>query len=176
MSSQALPRTLSVRKAITAGSCLSGRLELASLARVAGAVLGAEQPFGVELVFAETDGGKWTVHARVDGLVQLECQRCLQPVTVPLSADSLLTIVAHDAEARARLRDVEPLLLQGDELDVFGLVEDEILLALPIVALHDSGDCRAQTAQGAVQDKGEDAGHGEQESSERRKNPFAVLQ
>lgn len=142
MSSQVLPRTVSVRRAAQAGSELRGDVDLASMPRVAAAVLGANSPLEVSLVFGESDTGKRTVRASVDGVVQLECQRCLQPVDVALAARSFLTVVAHDEEAKARIRDVDPLIVPGDELDVIGLLEEEILLALPIVALHDT-DCTA---------------------------------
>ncbi len=96
-------------------------------------------------------------------------------------------MVADDEEAKSAIFEIEPLLLEDDELNVYELIEDEILLALPIVALHqiDQGDARtlitersataggycqeAQVTQEVVQEEsGEVAG-------QEAKNPFAEL-
>ncbi len=75
----------------------------------------------------------------VEAELPLQCQRCLSTVRVP--------VVDH---ARFRLVDVEPELsdaeLEGDEealcaaapLDLRELVEDQLILALPLVPMHDS--------------------------------------
>lgn len=196
MSSQDLPRTLSVRRAAVSGSLYEGEVGLAQLPRVAGAVIGADQRFQVRLQFAESESGKRILHAQVTGQAWLECQRCLQPVLVALAADSRLTIVAHDDEARASLREHDPLVVPGNEFDTYALVEDEILLALPIVALHESSDCpeslnvhgaasqgdaavdepvgnMRQPGVGAAQEAAGEAGDEPQPG--RRANPFAVL-
>ncbi|MBT8138932.1 MAG: DUF177 domain-containing protein [Gammaproteobacteria bacterium] len=181
MSSQALPRTVSVRKYAAAGHSLSGTIPLARLPRVAAAILQAAGPFAVEIEFAENEFGKRTLRARVDGSVALACQRCLKPVTIAVQADSILTVVAHDAEAKASLRDVDPLIVEGDELEVYALVEDELLMALPIVALHEQEDCTVQiagfntAAQEPANRGNEAAADSAAVSAGERENPFAVL-
>ncbi|ACV34848.1 MAG: DUF177 domain-containing protein [Candidatus Accumulibacter sp.] len=77
----------------------------------------------------------------VDGVLSLRCQRCLEALEYPLELRSLLEFVDSDGdltqeELEDDSRDFLPL---QKELDVAGLIEDEILLALPIVPRH--ADC-----------------------------------
>lgn len=73
--------------------------------------------------------------------VRLECQRCLQAMAQPLAVERRFRFVADEAEA-ARLDeesedDVLALPPRG-RLDLLPLVEDELILALPIVPRHDT--------------------------------------
>ncbi|MBT8149681.1 MAG: DUF177 domain-containing protein [Gammaproteobacteria bacterium] len=197
MTSQNLPRQVSVRKACAAGAIISGQLQAGNVPRLATAVLECGDSLAVELVFSFAESGKKTVAIKVDGEASMQCQRCLQPVDVAINTQSTLTVVAHDEEAKSTLRDIEPLLLAGDELDVYELVEEEVLLSLPIVALHSAEPCRVsgagsisssddsreseQSSQGeqrdAQQRSADEAGHtGIDQDGNRKPNPFASLQ
>ncbi len=71
--------------------------------------------------------------------VWLTCQRCLQPFTVPLHIDQRIRFVRGEAEAEALDAEIEDdVLALSKSLDLRALVEDELLLALPIVPRHDS--------------------------------------
>jgi uncharacterized protein len=75
------------------------------------------------------------VHARV----WLECQRCLQPMAHALEVDGLFRFVAGEDEA-ARLDEEseEDVLALPRALRLDDLIEDELILALPIVPVHDT--------------------------------------
>lgn len=73
--------------------------------------------------------------------VRLTCQRCLQPVEQPLTVDRRFRFVVDEAEAErqdeeADDEDVLALPPRG-RLDLQPLVEDELILALPLVPRHD---------------------------------------
>ena len=183
-----LPRTVSVKKAVAAGAIIAGQLTVDKVPRLLGAVLGVDRELSVELIFDTAEGGKKTVQAKVAGSALMECQRCLEPVRVPIDTDSMLTVVVDDDEARCALRNIEPLLLADDELDIFELVEEEILLALPIVALHEIEQCavsesaramlvtEANTRGNASEATAEVAGDAGPMQEARKPNPFATLQ
>ena len=92
--------------------------------------------------------GRPQLHCALSGNVQLLCQRCLRPVDVTVSSDRLLYLAGSEAEAE-RLEatlaeeDIEVLVVDG-ALDLAGLVEDEVLLTLPLVPMH--GDCATPVA------------------------------
>ena len=72
--------------------------------------------------------------------VWLTCQRCLQPVALPLEVDRTLRF-ARDEDEAARLDEEEQdedVLALPRALDLGALVEDELILALPIVPRHDT--------------------------------------
>lgn len=69
----------------------------------------------------------------------LECQRCLQPMTLPLLVERRFRFVAGEDEA-ARLDDEleEDVLALSPRFDLLALIEDELLLAMPLVPRHDA--------------------------------------
>jgi len=78
------------------------------------------------------------LHLQVDTVVTLQCQRCLQPMRQPLAVDRQLRFVRDEAEA-ARLDEESEhdVLVLPASLDLLELLEDELILALPLVPRHD---------------------------------------
>ncbi len=99
----------------------------------------------------------------IDGLCQLRCQRCLQGMNYPVQHEARLLLC--DQAALDALDDDEDEELEGilaeAHLDVLSLLEDEILLSLPIAPRHEPGDC--QLAGGVSKQKDES-------------HPFAALE
>lgn len=75
--------------------------------------------------------------------VYLQCQRCLQPVLQPLTASFRLAALRHEQEQTGISADLEPLIVVDERIDLVSLIEDELLLALPIVPKH-LGACNDQ--------------------------------
>jgi uncharacterized protein len=70
--------------------------------------------------------------------VVLECQRCLRPVRRTVESESRLAFVAsEDAPLPA---DHEPVVGDARRVDLAALVEDELLLAVPLIAKHAPGE------------------------------------
>ncbi len=82
------------------------------------------------------DAELW-LHLQAQAPVWLTCQRCLQPLSVPLAIDQRLRFVRGEAQAEALDAELEDdVLALSKSLDLRELVEDELLLALPIVPRH----------------------------------------
>jgi uncharacterized protein len=114
---------------------LEGQLGLESLPRLAqSGCTGAVVDFVLEGEINER--GKPGLRLVVDGSVRLECQRCLDGLDLPLHLEAQLEFAASDAEIAAADDDVERVLA-GREMSVAALVEDEVLLALPMVPKHE---------------------------------------
>ncbi|TSE25705.1 Large ribosomal RNA subunit accumulation protein YceD [Tepidimonas sediminis] len=79
------------------------------------------------------------LHLRVRGEVPLVCQRCLEPYWQPLEVDRWFRFVADEATAAAEDERCEEDLLvaSGPRFDLRGLIEDELLLAAPLVPMHE---------------------------------------
>jgi uncharacterized protein len=82
----------------------------------------------------------------LEGTCQLRCQRCLQGMLYPINAVSHLYLVPeneiNDTDALAREEDADLIPVQS-HLDVLELIEDEILLGLPLAPKHEFGKCSA---------------------------------
>ncbi len=78
------------------------------------------------------------LHLVADATVSLECQRCLQPLRVPLHVDRRLFFVEGEVAAAALDTDCkDDVLTLEPAIDLRALIEDELLLALPLVPRHE---------------------------------------
>ncbi len=74
--------------------------------------------------------------ARTD--IWLACQRCLQPIRTPLMVERSILFVGSEDKAEALDAEIEDdVLALPAALDLRALVEDELILALPLVPRHD---------------------------------------
>jgi uncharacterized protein len=141
------PRRLDVEALAQEGARLEGEWPLPSLVRLAEMAHPDAPPL-------ESDRAQWHakgeqrlvkgappqtwLHLEATARISLVCQRCLAPVETPLHAKRSFLFVA-DEETAARLdADAEDdVLTMTRALDVRDLVEDELLLALPLVPRHE---------------------------------------
>jgi len=135
MSSRLLPRLVSVRKSVLKESNFQGEVPSDALLSLCSVV---ERCSGIvaEVAFSTSDEGRLQLAVDVVADVEQVCQRCLEVVQYQVKPHSVLTVVKHDEEAKQRLRDVEPLVLEDDEIDLYHIIEQELSLALPAVAAH----------------------------------------
>jgi uncharacterized protein len=77
------------------------------------------------------------LHLKAQASLRLECQRCLQPVQTDLDLDRSFHFVSgEDAAAQLDADSEDDVLALTRALDLRELVEDELLLALPLVPRH----------------------------------------
>jgi uncharacterized protein len=82
------------------------------------------------------------LHLQAQARAGLTCQRCLKPFTPLLKVDRWIRFVVGEREAEALDADSDDdVLALEPTLDLRTLVEDELLLACPIIPRHD--DCSA---------------------------------
>ena len=89
--------------------------------------------------------GRPTLQISVEAELQMVCQRCLQSYAQPVHAESLIPLARNERElSRWEESDDDELVdaqVADPRLDVRTLVEDEILLSLPIMPRHADGEC-----------------------------------
>lgn len=145
---RSLPRLVSVRKSVQKQARFEGVLPLSSMDVLMSAVEGC-QSASASVSFSRSESGAIQLQVMASAEVDMTCQRCLRISRHSLSSDSLLSVVRHDEEARQRLADIEPLVLDEDELDLHDLVIQELSLVLPIVPMH-SGEALASCERHAA--------------------------
>ncbi|MDT9001274.1 DUF177 domain-containing protein [Paucibacter sp. APW11] len=108
------------------------------------------------------------LHLQVDAEVVLTCQRCLKPMAVPLALDRDFHFVRDERTAAELDADSEDdVLAMTRHLDLRELVEDELLLDLPLVPRHESCPDPLPAVLGDADEF--------EEAEEERPNPFAAL-
>jgi uncharacterized protein len=117
-----------------AGATLAGALELGDLTRLSElGCIGAD--IGYEIRGGATAQGKPALQVGATGVVNLVCQRCLGTVAVPVSVSTELELATSQKEVDAPDHDVDRVLATRS-MGVAELVEDEVILALPMVPKH----------------------------------------
>ncbi|MDH5394150.1 MAG: YceD family protein [Gammaproteobacteria bacterium] len=100
--------------------------------------------------------------------VEMQCQRCLNPTTVGLKAEFLVALVENESQIEKLPEQFEALITEGRHF-LPDVIEDELILAVPIVATHDSQCSDYVKAYEVVPEEYQ------QEAVGKKPNPFAVL-
>jgi uncharacterized protein len=125
---------------------VSGAIGIAELPRLAAMGCDAAR-VGYSVRGGESEGGHPGLTIEVRGELRLVCQRCLGPLAFPFAVRSELELASTQAEIDAADDDVDRVLATKS-MDVVGLVEDEVILALPMVPLHER--CETGVARDAL--------------------------
>ena len=145
------------------GTVLQGELAIAELDRLQDLLFSNQGSLNYTLSGKIGAKGDSLLECAIDGKLVLQCQRCLEAMEYPLHVDSTLKVV----KGLTQFDDV------GDEdekvdsipasaaMNVSALLEEEILLNLPISPLHPPGACQEQSGAKSVKDE--------------RTNPFGAL-
>jgi len=150
---------------------LSGRLPLSRMRRLAESIEDEAGNIDIDLKFDVDMNGVAILEGQVSCSLQLRCQRCMQPMTWPVDVAFKLALVESEAELDALGEQYEPLLLEDDLVSIADIVEDELLLALPIVPRHAEDECQLVNPAAEPVEQAQPA---EAEPSPEN-NPFAVL-
>ncbi len=81
------------------------------------------------------------LQGKLQAEIWLICQRCLQPYMQKILADFMLSPVTNDKEAAMLRAPYEPLLVENSMVELATVIEDELLLNLPVVAKHAIEEC-----------------------------------
>ena len=151
------------------GRVIAGELDLVRLPRIAEVLHDGQGVVRFELNFGRDAKNR----ARITGFVRaglgLECQRCLETVTLPVDSRLDLVVIQVPAEADRIPEECEPVLVENGGLSVRDLIEDELLLAIPQVPMHAPEFCSMHSSG---KDEQEQKGSREQDDTI---NPFAIL-
>lgn len=95
--------------------------------------------------------GQAVVELRLRAVLPLVCQRCLGPVDVEVGSDVRVALVDDLDEADRLDAGIEPVVVEGGRVSPRDLVEEELLLAVPLVPRHeDESKCGTRAAAEAA--------------------------
>lgn len=161
-----IPPHVDPRKLADRAATLAGELQLSQLKRLADPLEDDQGVVRARFAFGRDEQRTAVIRSQLDVEVKMICQRCLEPVVLPIHSECDYAVVNEGASSQHLPKGYDVLEVGEDPLDLLALVEDELLLALPIVPLHDPEICQPPV------------GPDEPEPSEdevTRSNPFSVL-
>lgn len=137
-----LPEYIDVLRLAKANQSLSGKLDLAKMHRLSESLLKAEGRVNVKLNFSQGANGACYIQGEVRTDLPLICQRCTKPMQLNVNHQFTLAPVRSEAMAEKLPDDVEPVLIPDDEkLCLSDMIEDELILQLPIIPKHTEVEC-----------------------------------
>jgi uncharacterized protein len=153
-----------------AGSTIARRFSAADLPRVSEA--GGREGSSIEanFQFAHFEG-RPAVSGELRGVAVLTCQRCMQPVSIDV--DDTFQVLVVDEERSDEPGGYEPVVANASRLDLRWLAEEQVLLALPLVPMHENEDCAAGVV--ASSSEAEAPESDEPADEEVRQQPFRNL-
>ena len=123
-----------------AGSTIARRFSAAELPRLREAGGHDDSAIEARFQFSQFDG-RPAVTGELSGAAVLTCQRCMQPVAIDV--DDTFQVLLVDQERADEPGGYEPVVANPSRLDLGWLAEEQVLLALPLVPMHESEDCDA---------------------------------
>ena len=144
-----------------------GFFDRAQFVRLAESVIDVIDDVEAKLSFGTDAQGLTTIEGSAQTRVKLECQRCSEHFEHSCDVEFIYTPLSAKVE-EDELPDVyEPIELdENGEINLHQLLEDELILNLPIVPMHAEHECRRAGMQ---------MSWGEIAPADERPNPFAAL-
>ncbi|GAA4652409.1 DUF177 domain-containing protein [Kistimonas scapharcae] len=166
-----LPKHITPRKFAQNETELAGRIAVRELDRLADMLAGEDAEVALSLAFSLDENRRPRIAGELEAELPMLCQRCLDVVNVKIRTGLNLAVVWSEEQAKALPKDVDPLILEDDTTDLRQLVEDELLLSVPLVAYHENAQCHAGQVFSTDPDYSEDVA----EETQDKPNPFSVL-
>lgn len=138
-----LPEKVEPLKLAHKNASLQGRLPIKKLPRLANDLYSAAGDVLLSLSFGVDAQRICYMKGEVVTELDLVCQRCLEPVKYPVKSEFCLSPVC-DEKAIDKLPDCyEPLILKDNLVALAEIVEEELLLNIPMAPKHPDGECKA---------------------------------
>lgn len=144
---------------------LTGTLKIADMPRLRPSLGVAQGHVAVNMQFGIDEQGITFLKGHIETTLTLHCQRCLEPFEYEIISDFVLGIINSLEEVNNLPERYEPALAKEGHLAVRELIEDEIILNLPVIAKHEPENCTVKMPQS-------DASW---EEIKQAKSPFHVL-
>ncbi|ARU56287.1 metal-binding protein [Oleiphilus messinensis] len=166
MSSCELPKFVDPYKFADQEISISGTIALAVMPELVSVLVGnaGDAVVSVTLRFHKDDQGYRVISGAVTASLLVECQRCLGPVEIQVGSDFELALLRTDDQAAQIPRKYDPLIVEGDEVSLAEVVQEELLLAMPQFSYHEEA-CGVKMPQPEKFD----------DQAKQKDNPFSVL-
>jgi uncharacterized protein len=142
MSDSPIPSYIDTRKVFQRREKICGQMDLKRLQTFQECLAeGTDARISVELSFSSNEIRQRLITGKLRAKVQLSCQRCLEPVAIELADDIKLVLLVDETDAAELDPTLDPWIDADYKLDIARLIEEQLILCMPIVSYHPDGDC-----------------------------------
>ncbi len=170
MSQTPVPTYVDTRKLFLQQGVIRGSMSLERLPGFRDCLLDDEASIQIQLKFSIDESQQRLIQGSLQASVHVSCQRCLQPLAIELADEIRLALIDNEDAIGTLNAGWDPWICADYKLELAGLVDEQLMLCMPIVNLHRAGDCPARMnySTGAHDDPVEGGRAGDE-------NPFSVL-
>ncbi len=170
-----IPKNFDPRKFARQGRQFEGSLALNQFGQLVNSLVDDKGEVQVALNFSLSESNRVVLEGRIDAKLSMICQRCLDVASIPVRAEFSLMGVLTDEQAKALPEEYEPLMYGDEPVELVPLLEEELILAVPLVAYHSLEECSAQQFYSTETEKEARAAAVEAEEEREEESPFSVL-
>jgi uncharacterized protein len=161
-------KPLDVDRLVDRGADVDFSLSLAELPRLRSRLASVEGTVH-GLVHFERESRLPVAQVSMSGSATLLCQRCLQKMQVPVQTSARVALIYSEADVSRVPEYLEPMLATEGRISIAELVEEELMLFLPIVPLHENAsECAVEPSTPLLA--------ADQEEQPTTQKPFEQLQ
>ena len=136
-----LPQLVDYQKLANQARVLEGSIPVKQFNRLADLLVSDDGDVHLKLEFALGSLDRTEVQGQVSAAVQLVCQHCMTSYRQTIVSDITLVIVTDENDALELDEDIETYVAGDRHLSIIDLVEDELLLAVPMIPRHSGDEC-----------------------------------
>lgn len=141
MFDSSIPAYVDTRKIFLQQGSISGELGLERLPRVTKSLADDQGSVSIDLHFQLNDAKQRLILGSIKARLNVICQRCLKALAIELTDDIKLVLVKDEEAVKQLEAELDPWICQDHKLDLANLVEEQLILCMPIVSYHESGEC-----------------------------------
>ncbi len=167
-----VPDYVDAKKIFAQHALISGILPISRFPRFCELLENNSGNLHVSLQFHLDDNHRRIIDGDIDALVYVTCQRCLEPAQIRLAETFKLGIVETESHIARLPAEIDPWMVTDPKLVIADFLEEQLILAMPIVSYHSN---RCETALPAVSGTSLDQ-ESDMAMKSDRSSPFAILQ
>lgn len=156
MSKDSLPTQVNALRSAENAAIFHGTVLVEDMQRLRSSLLSNEGEVKVDLEFGIDRQKIRYVKGHYATELRLQCQRCMEPFSYRIVGDFISGLVNSVEEAENLPESYDPLIVIDNNLIIKDVIEDELILSLPIVPMHDPNDCNVTLPQAASDGSGTD--------------------
>jgi uncharacterized protein len=132
----------------------------------------------LEFDFGVDDFANRYVKGYITTKLLLTCQRCMQAMENPVEINLALAFIKNKKQEKEISGLYDSFYIENSEpIDFYALVEDEVILSLPLIAKHEDENCLSMVLDEKNKQIDDiDIAFADAEEEAKKKNPFAILQ
>lgn len=142
MSKDYLPQKIDPFRSANQALGMHGYLMIQGMERLCLNLSSNEGEVEVDMNFGVDEQKVPFLRGHLNTTVKLQCQRCMEPFSYAIITDFVLGIIHKEEEAARLPEGYDPVITDEGMLAIKDLVEDELIVSLPLVPMHDPKVCK----------------------------------